>query len=132
LWHTVRDNVSWFPGTTEAEMTDAPSDPLVASRRVAAGEWVEIRRVVLPAGGRAPNVPPDTAAVDFVASIRGFLVAPADLGGAATVRTLLDREVTGQLTAVNPRNPANFGNPAPELLRLGLQARRSLEQSSPR
>ena len=33
---------------------------------VPAGSWVEISQVVLPAGGRAPNVPQDTAGVDFV------------------------------------------------------------------
>ena len=113
-------------------MTDSPSDPAVAPRRTPAGEWVEIERIVLPAGSRAPNVPPDTAEVDFVARVRGFLVSAADLGDEAAVRTLVGREVTGRLTAVKPRNPASFGDPAPELLRLGLEARRALEQSPSR
>jgi hypothetical protein len=88
---------------------------------------VEISQVVLPAGGRAPNVPRDTAETDFVARIRGFLTAPAPLGGDATVRTLLGREVAGRLAVVNPRNPADFGDPVPELLALGIAARRALE-----
>jgi hypothetical protein len=94
---------------------------------VPAGAWVEISQVVLPAGGRAPNVPRDTAETDFVARIRGFLISPAPIGGEATVRTLLGREVQGRLTDVNPRNPADFGNPVPELLALGVAARRALE-----
>jgi 2-amino-4-ketopentanoate thiolase alpha subunit len=95
--------------------------------RVPAGSWVEVRQIVLPAGERAPSVPPDTAAVDFEARIRGFLLADAALGADATVRTLAGREVTGRLTDVEPRNPADFGDPVPDLLRLGLEARRVLE-----
>jgi 2-amino-4-ketopentanoate thiolase alpha subunit len=100
--------------------------------RVAAGSWVEIRQVVLVAGKRAPNVPADTAATDFVARIRGFLVESAPIGGEATIRTLLGREVTGELSSVNPRNPADFGNPVPELLQLGLAARKALEEAPSR
>jgi hypothetical protein len=109
-------------------MPDSPSDPAVAPSAVPAGEWVEIERIVLPAGGRAPNVPADTAETDFVARIRGFLAEAAPIGSTVTVRTLLDRDVVGRLTIVNPRNPANFGDPVPSLLRQGLAARRSLEQ----
>jgi hypothetical protein len=95
---------------------------------IRAGTWVEVQQVVLPAGSRAPNVPDDTSRVDFVARIRGFLLADSALGREATVRTLADREVTGRLTAVNPRNPADFGDPVPELLELGLRARRALDE----
>jgi hypothetical protein len=97
---------------------------------VPAGAWVEITQVLLRAGGRAPNIPPDTAQTDFVACVRGFLVGPARIGDEATVRTLLERSVTGRLSVENPRNPADFGHPVPELLRLGMEARRTLEQPS--
>ena len=73
-------------------------------------------------------MPPDTAQVDFVARIRGFLIAPALIGDDVTVRTLVGREVTGVLTEVNPRNPADFGNPVPELLDLGSRARQALDE----
>jgi hypothetical protein len=99
---------------------------------VPTGRWVELQQVVLEAGNRAPNVPDDTAGVDFVARIRGFLQADAPMGGDATVRTLAGRQVSGRLTAVNPRNPADFGNPVPELLRLGEAARAALEEAAPR
>jgi 2-amino-4-ketopentanoate thiolase alpha subunit len=101
--------------------------PPVEGDLVPAGSWVEIVQVVLHAGERAPNVPADTAAVDFVARIRGFLLTDAPMHAEATVRTLTGRHVTGRLTDVNPRNPADFGEPVPELLRLGADARRSLE-----
>jgi 2-amino-4-ketopentanoate thiolase alpha subunit len=97
---------------------------------VSAGAWVEITQILLRAGGRAPNIPSDTAQTDFVARIRGFLVAPSRIGDEATVRTLLERSVTGRLSAENPRNSADFGDPVPELLRLGMEARRTLESPS--
>jgi len=102
----------------------AQSDP------VPTGLWVEVQQVVLSAGERAPNAPDDTARVDFVARIRGFLMADAPMGAEATVRTLAGRQVSGRLTAVNPRNPADFGNPVPELLRLGEEAREALEKAA--
>ena len=95
---------------------------------VAGGSWVEIEQIVLPAGKRAPNVPEDTAAVDFVARIRGFLEADAPLGAEVAVRTLAGRSVRGRLRAVDPRNPADFGNPVAELLRVGTAARGSLDR----
>ena len=94
---------------------------------VPSGSWVEIQKVILRSGERAPNVPADTAGVDFVARIRGLLVDDALMGAEAAVRTLIGREVRGRLTAVNPRNPADFGDPVPDLLRLGGHARNSLE-----
>lgn len=109
-------------------MPDPSESQAIGASPVPAGSWVEIQQVVLRAGQRAPNVPPDTAGVDFVARIRGFLVASSLIGDDCTVRTLLGREVTGTLTAVNPRNPADFGDPVPELLRLGMQARQTLDE----
>lgn len=93
------------------------------------GTWVELQQVVLEAGNRAPNVPDDTARVPFVARIRGFLLADAPMGGDAMARTLAGRQVAGRLIAVNPRNPADFGDPVPELLRLGEAAREALERT---
>lgn len=112
-------------------MEDSSVSPTQGDR-VPEGTWVELQQVVLKAGDRAPNVPRDTASVDFVARIRGFLLADAPMGGDAAVRTLAGRRVSGHLTAVNPRNPADFGNPVPELLRLGEAARAALEEAVPR
>jgi 2-amino-4-ketopentanoate thiolase alpha subunit len=89
-------------------------------------------QVVLPAGERSPHVPPDTAAVDFVARVRGFLISDCEIGSVARIRTLADREVKGMLAAVSPRNPADFGNPVPELLRVGRTARQALSAGSRR
>jgi 2-amino-4-ketopentanoate thiolase alpha subunit len=67
-----------------------------------------------------------------LARIRGFLTAPARLGEEASVRTLIGRRVTGILSDVNPRNPADFGSPVPELLELGVRARLMLEEAERR
>ena len=107
-------------------MKDSQGSP-ARGERVAAGSWVEVRQVVLRAGERAPNVPADTAAVDFVARIRGFLVTDASVGERAAIRTLAGRQVDGVLADVNPRNPADFGRPVAELLRVGVDARHGLE-----
>lgn len=113
-------------------MPDLSRSRATGSGPVPAGSWVEIRQVVLPAGERAPHVPADTGQVDFVARIRGFLVASATVGDNVTVRTLIGREVAGTLTQVDPRNPADFGDPVPELLRLGMEARQLLDRADSR
>lgn len=83
---------------------------------VPAGTWVEVERVILKPGERAPGIPADTASVPFAGRVRGFLVASANKGTTAQVRTQAGRTVSGRLRAVLPRNPADFGDPSPELL----------------
>jgi hypothetical protein len=111
-------------------MAMSRSDPAAGATGVPAGSWVEVRQVLLRAGERAPQVPPDTARTDLVARVRGFLVEAAEMGARATVMTLTDRAVTGELVALEPRNPADFGDPVPELLRLGRDARRTLDDAT--
>jgi hypothetical protein len=92
------------------------------------GSWVELQLTVLDAAERSPSVPPDTARHDFVARVRGFLIEPARIGEAAGVQTLAGRTVRGTLTALNPRNPANFGDPVPVLLEIGPAIRSQIER----
>jgi 2-amino-4-ketopentanoate thiolase alpha subunit len=94
---------------------------------VPAGTWVELERVILKPGERAPGIPADTASVPFAARVRGFLLAPARMGTTTEVRTQAERVVTGRLRAVLPRNPANFGDPSPELLQVGKGMKRRLQ-----
>lgn len=100
-------------------------------REVPAGTWVELERVILKPGERAPGLPSDTASVPFAGRVRGFLVAPASLRAPAKVRTQADRIVSGTLRAVLPRNPADFGEASAELLRAGkaMKARLGAELS---
>ena len=82
--------------------------------------------MILKPGERAPGIPADTASVPFAARVRGFLVTPARRGATAQVRTQADRVASGRLRAVLPRNPADFGDPSPELLVVGKAMKRRL------
>jgi hypothetical protein len=90
---------------------------------IAAGTWVEIRAIVLPAGERAPQVPADTAAVPLEMRVKGFLSAPAALGDTAEILTRAGRRLTGTLTEANPAYTHSFGPPIPELSTIGEQVR---------
>lgn len=88
------------------------------------GEWVQIRRVVLPAGSRAPQVPEDTAAVPLELKVKGFLVEEtARCGETVTVRTSLGREHRGVLASVDPPYDVGFGPPPKALLGIGEELR---------
>ncbi len=90
---------------------------------IAQGTWVEIHRIVLPAGERAPQVPEDTRRVPLEMRVKGFLAAPAELGGEAEILTPADRRLKGRLIEVNPAYTHGFGPPIPELLPIGEEAR---------
>lgn len=88
------------------------------------GDWVQIEDIVLAAGERAPQVPPETAKVPLQLKLRGFLVdKAANIGEPATIRTLAGRTVSGVLSAVQPRYEVDYGTPQPELLVIGQELR---------
>lgn len=91
--------------------------------RVAAGTWVELHAVVLPAGGRAPQVPPETQAVPLELAVKGRLVAEAAIDERAEVATPAGRRVRGILRAVLPAYTHGFGPPEPALLEVGRELR---------
>jgi hypothetical protein len=90
---------------------------------IPAGTWVEIHRVVLPAGERAPQVPADTQAVDLEMRVKGFLQADAKIGEAVQIRTRAGRRLNGSLVAVNPTYDHSFGAPLAELSAIGDEVR---------
>jgi hypothetical protein len=94
--------------------------------RAAAGVWVEIERVVLPAGARAPQVPADTQAVPLELRAKGFLLRDARLGDEVEVETAAGRRLRGTLREINPAYTHGFGPPLPELLAAGHEARARL------
>ncbi|MGE5529849.1 MAG: 2-amino-4-oxopentanoate thiolase subunit OrtA [Patescibacteria group bacterium] len=93
---------------------------------IPAGTWVEIERTVLAPGERAAGVPPETAAVPLAARVKGFLLAPAPVGGPARIRTAAGREAGGILREANPAYGHGFGRPVPELWTVGEEARKIL------
>lgn len=91
--------------------------------RAQIGDYVQIERVVLPAGERAPQVPEDTAAVPLVMRVKGFALGDATVGDEIEVRTVIGRRVSGRLVAVNPSYEHDFGRVVPELLPVGPEAK---------
>jgi hypothetical protein len=98
------------------------------AERIAAGTWVEIHRIVLPAGERAPQAPADTRSVPLEMRAKGFLVAPAPAGGEAEIATRSGRRLRGTLARVNPAYTHGFGPPVAELSGVGEQVRAILRR----
>ncbi|NLW17230.1 MAG: 2-amino-4-ketopentanoate thiolase [Firmicutes bacterium] len=93
------------------------------------GTWVEISRIVLPPGERAPQVPADTAAVPLELRVKGFLQEPAAVGQEACITTLIGRTQRGKVICINPRHIHDFGEPVLELLTIGQELKQLLEGS---
>ncbi|MGR9072477.1 MAG: 2-amino-4-oxopentanoate thiolase subunit OrtA [Gammaproteobacteria bacterium] len=92
------------------------------------GCWVEIYRIVLAPGERAPQVPEDTAAVPLEMRVKGYLTEPAWVGGEAEIVTRSGRILRGRLTAVNPAYGHGFGAPIQELSAIGAELRSLLSK----
>lgn len=80
------------------------------------GQWVQIHKIILPAGERAPQVPPETRAVPLEMRVKGFLLAEEGVVGAeVTVETVTGRHVQGKLVDCRPAYDHSFG-PLPAVL----------------
>lgn len=90
--------------------------------------WVEIHRIVLKAGERAPQVPEDTQQVPLEMRVKGFLVMPVRLGEEAEIITPAGRKLRGRLAAVNPPYTHSFGAPIPQLSGIGNEVRSILRE----
>ena len=93
------------------------------AERVPAGSWVEIHRVVLAPGERAPQVRADTQAVPLEMRVKGFLVADAALGDEVEIVSRAGRRLGGTLVEVNPAYAHGFGAPIAELAAIGEEVR---------
>ena len=91
--------------------------------KVSAGSWVEIHKVILPAGERAPQVPEDTQQVPLELRVKGFLVEDAETGEEAEIKTFTGRKHKGVLKDSDPSYDHKFGKPIEELLKVGPQIR---------
>ena len=93
------------------------------------GTWVQIHRIVLREGQRAPQVPVETQQVPLEMWVKGFLVEPATLGEKVEIVTPSGRRLRGILTDVNPGYTHSFGSPIPELLTIGREVRTILRET---
>ncbi len=87
------------------------------------GAWVEVRRVVLEPEQRASQLPRDTASLQYVARICGFLTRDAELGEEVEIETVTGRRLRGALVAIDPPYEHGFGAPIPELIPIGNELR---------
>ena len=94
--------------------------------RVARGTWVELHRIILSPGERAPQVPADTRQLPLEMRVKGFLVEDAALGEEAGILTVAGRRVNGTLSAVNPAYSHSFGPPIAALSTIGGEVRNIL------
>ncbi|WP_255701559.1 2-amino-4-oxopentanoate thiolase subunit OrtA [Terrisporobacter hibernicus] len=93
------------------------------------GDWVEIQEVLLKPEERAPQVPDDTKEVPLVQWIRGLMITDeATIGDQIEIETIIGRSVRGQLCAINPRHVHDFGEPVKELIQVGMELRREIEE----
>lgn len=88
--------------------------------RIPAGTWVEVERILLNPGERAPAVPEDTQRTPYTLRISGFLMEEGEIGKEVVIRTMIGREVSGTLRLDNPSYHHDFGDTVPELLEIGV------------
>jgi len=93
--------------------------------------WVEVHRVVLEPGERAPQVPADTRGVPLEMKVKGFLSHDASVGDEVEITTPAGRRIRGVLTAVNPAYAHRFGSPIAELSAIGSELRAILRAKAP-
>jgi hypothetical protein len=98
------------------------------AERVAAGTWVELHRIVLEPGERAPRLPEDTQRVPLEMKVKGFLARAARVGEPAEIVTAAGRRLRGTLAQVSPAYTHAFGPPVPELLTVGEELRALLRR----
>jgi hypothetical protein len=93
------------------------------------GDWVEISKVVLEQEERAPNLPPDTAAVPYTLRVRGFATSEGELGSQIWIVTAAGRAHTGKLEEVNPEYRLSHGESVPELVQARFELMKAARQS---
>jgi hypothetical protein len=92
------------------------------------GDWVQIFTVILPAGERAPQVPPETQAVPLKMFTKGYANRVAEIGQSVSITTVIGQVLEGELVAINPHYGHDYGDPVPELLHIGQELRKLLER----
>ena len=94
--------------------------------RAREGDWVEVECKLLDPADRSKNLPPETAEKPLMMWVKGFALGAAAGGEELTIETITGRKVTGALSAVNPGYYITYGDPIPELTRVGRDLRAQL------
>ncbi|MBS1862568.1 MAG: hypothetical protein JSS68_12745 [Actinobacteria bacterium] len=83
---------------------------------VPAGAQVQIVFTVLAPSERAEGLPPDTAALPYLARGRGALLAAARPGEEVEIETQAGRRISGTLELAEPADTHSFGAAPPQLV----------------
>jgi 2-amino-4-ketopentanoate thiolase alpha subunit len=106
---------------------------VIKQRQAFRKDWVQIYRVLLEPGQRAPGIPPETAVVPLTMKVKGFLIDErAAPGDAVSIETVTGRIVSGELIAVNPAAGVDYGETEPALIAVGPAVRRLLREEAGR
>ncbi len=89
--------------------------------KISIGTWVEIEQVVLKPEDRAASLPADTKQVPYILRVSGFLLEEAQIGQQVRIKTIIGRELSGELKVINPSYRHSFGTVIPELLTIGTE-----------
>jgi hypothetical protein len=93
------------------------------------GDLVQVHKIVLKPDQRPDTLPECTRAVPYEGWVKGFLLnESANFGDEVNIETLIGREISGVLAQVNPTYDHNFGIPQKELVYIGNESRRRLEE----
>ena len=96
---------------------------------VTKGTWVSIRKTILESKDRAVGIPEDTATTPLIMWVNGFLQEDANLGEEVSICTRMNRVEQGTLEEVNPITQVDYGTYVPEIIQIGIQARKILSKS---
>ncbi|WP_026894939.1 2-amino-4-oxopentanoate thiolase subunit OrtA [Clostridiisalibacter paucivorans] len=93
------------------------------------GDWVEIEQILLEANKRADNLPEETKKVPLIQWFKGYLLNDrAELNDEVEIETLIGRKVKGKLSEINPKHVHNFGESIKELMDVGIELRKEIEE----
>ncbi len=98
------------------------------SNHIKTGSWVEVYKIILQPQERTAKIPKDTKNTPFEMKARGFLLNDADMGDQVEIRTLTGRILSGKLITVNPGYRHSFGAPIQELLNVGNELKKIIEE----
>ncbi len=94
------------------------------------GDLVQVHKIILKPDQRPNTLPECTRAVPYEGWLKGFLInESANFGDEVKIETSIGREISGVLTQVNPTYDHNFGIPQKELVYIGNESRRRLEET---
>ncbi len=99
------------------------------SNAVKKGSWVEIYKVEIEPKDRSPNIPDDTKKVPLELKVKGFLLSDAKIGDTVEIETYAGRKLSGKLILSNPPYTHKFGQPIPELMTIGLEAKKIIAEA---